>query len=119
MAMKRQPTRNVSISDQGVVQAVREPRHRMILELVRRMSRAAAPSDLVRLSGMSSEEVWRSVDALEAAWVAALARPEVKGRLEEQGFTVLARPSAQFGTEIRRYAETYAQVIRANNITVN
>ncbi len=56
---------------------------------------------------------------LEAAWVAALARPEVKGRLEEQGFTVLARPSAQFGTEIRRYAETYAQVIRANNITVN
>ncbi len=56
---------------------------------------------------------------LEAAWAAALARPEVRGRLEEQGFTVLARPSAAFGDEIRRYAETYAQVIRANNITVN
>jgi tripartite-type tricarboxylate transporter receptor subunit TctC len=56
---------------------------------------------------------------LEAAWAAALARPEVRGRLEEQGFTVLARPSAAFGAEIRRYAETYAQVIRANNITVN
>lgn len=56
---------------------------------------------------------------LEAAWVAALARPEVKTRLEEQGFTVLARPADQFGTEIRRYADTYAQVIRANNITVN
>jgi tripartite-type tricarboxylate transporter receptor subunit TctC len=56
---------------------------------------------------------------LEAAWAAALARPEVRGRLEEQGFTVLARPSAAFGNEIRRYAETYAQVIRANNITVN
>lgn len=55
---------------------------------------------------------------LEAAWIAALARPEVKGRLEETGFTVLARPAAQFGTEIRRYAETYAQVIRANNIRV-
>ena len=56
---------------------------------------------------------------LEAAWAAALARPEVRGRLEEQGFTVLARPSAPFAAEIRRYADTYAQVIRANNITVN
>jgi tripartite-type tricarboxylate transporter receptor subunit TctC len=56
---------------------------------------------------------------LEQAWLAALARPEIKGRLEEQAFTVLARPSAAFGQEIRRYAEVYAQVIRANNITVN
>ncbi|TCH99503.1 tripartite tricarboxylate transporter substrate binding protein [Roseococcus sp. SYP-B2431] len=55
---------------------------------------------------------------LEAAWTAALARPEVKGRLEETGFTVLARPAAQFGAEIRRYTETYAQVIRANDIRV-
>lgn len=56
---------------------------------------------------------------LEQVWLAALARPEIKGRLEEQAFTVLARPAAQFDAEIRRYAETYAQVIRANNITVN
>ncbi|MBS7792439.1 tripartite tricarboxylate transporter substrate binding protein [Roseococcus sp. SDR] len=55
---------------------------------------------------------------LEAAWLAALTRPEVKGRLEELGFTVLAKPGAEFGTEIRRYADTYAQVIRANNIRV-
>lgn len=55
---------------------------------------------------------------LEAAWLAALARPEVKGRLEEQGFTVLARPAAAFGAEIRRYTEVYAQVIRAGNIRV-
>jgi len=55
---------------------------------------------------------------LEAAWIAALARPEVKGRLEETGFTVLARPAERFGAEIRRYADTYAQVIRANNIRV-
>jgi tripartite-type tricarboxylate transporter receptor subunit TctC len=55
---------------------------------------------------------------LEAAWRAALARPEVRGRLEDQGFTVLAKPAAEFGPEIRRYAETYAQVIRANNIRV-
>lgn len=55
---------------------------------------------------------------LEALWVAVLARPEVKGRLEETGFTILARPGSQFGTEIRRYADTYAQVIRANNIRV-
>jgi tripartite-type tricarboxylate transporter receptor subunit TctC len=55
---------------------------------------------------------------LEAAWLAALTRPEVKGRLEELGFTVLAKPGAEFGTEIRRYTETYAQVIRANNIRV-
>jgi len=55
---------------------------------------------------------------LEAAWIAALNRPEVRGRLEETGFTVLARPSAAFGEEIRRYSEIYAQVIRANNIRV-
>jgi len=55
---------------------------------------------------------------LEAAWLAALNRPEVKGRLEETGFTVLARPAAAFGEEIRRYTEIYAQVIRANNIRV-
>ena len=55
---------------------------------------------------------------LEAAWIAALTRPEVKGRLEEMGFTVLAHPAARFGEEIRRYTETYAEVIRANNIRV-
>ncbi|WP_424813008.1 Bug family tripartite tricarboxylate transporter substrate binding protein [Roseococcus sp. YIM B11640] len=55
---------------------------------------------------------------LEAAWIAALNRPEIKGRLEETGFTVLAKPSAQFGEEIKRYTDTYAQVIRANNIRV-
>jgi len=55
---------------------------------------------------------------LEAAWIAALNRPEVRGRLEETGFTVLAKPSAAFGEEIRRYTATYAQVIRANNIRV-
>jgi len=55
---------------------------------------------------------------LEAAWIAALNRPEVRGRLEETGFTVLAKPSAAFAEEIRRYTATYAQVIRANNIRV-
>jgi len=55
---------------------------------------------------------------LEAAWLAALAQPAIKGRLEEMGFTVLAHPAARFGQEIARYTETYAQVIRANNIRV-
>jgi tripartite-type tricarboxylate transporter receptor subunit TctC len=55
---------------------------------------------------------------LEAAWVAALNRPEVKGRLEEMGFTVLAYGSQRFGEEIARYTATYAEVIRANNIRV-
>jgi tripartite-type tricarboxylate transporter receptor subunit TctC len=55
---------------------------------------------------------------LETAWLAALNRPEVKGRLEELGFTVLAKPGTEFGAEIRRYTDTYAQVIRANNIRV-
>lgn len=55
---------------------------------------------------------------LEAAWLASLARPEVRGRLEEQGFTLLARPAAAFGAEIRRYADTYAGVIKANGIKV-
>jgi hypothetical protein len=35
------------------------------------------------------------------------------------GFTVLAHPSARFGEEIRRYTETYAQVIRTNNIRID
>jgi len=56
---------------------------------------------------------------LEAAWRAALLRPEVRGRLQDQGFTVLAKPAAEFGAEIRRYAETYAQVIKANGIKVD
>jgi tripartite-type tricarboxylate transporter receptor subunit TctC len=55
---------------------------------------------------------------LESAWVAALNRPEVRSRLEEQGFTVLARPAAAFGAELRRYAEVYAGVIRAGGIRV-
>lgn len=55
---------------------------------------------------------------LEAAWIAALGRPEVRGRLEEMGFTVLAKPAAQFGEEIRRYTAVYAEVIRANGIKV-
>ncbi|MCK8785439.1 tripartite tricarboxylate transporter substrate binding protein [Roseomonas sp. NAR14] len=55
---------------------------------------------------------------LESAWIAALNRPEVRGRLEDQGFTVLAKPAAEFGKEIRRYAETYAEVIRMGNIRV-
>ena len=50
--------------------------------------------------------------------MAALTRPEVKARLEETGFTILAYGSERFGTEIRRYTETYAQVIRAANIRV-
>jgi tripartite-type tricarboxylate transporter receptor subunit TctC len=55
---------------------------------------------------------------LEAAWIEAYTRPEVKGRLEELGFTVLARPGAQFREEILRYTGTYAEVIRANGIKV-
>lgn len=55
---------------------------------------------------------------LEAVWIAALNRPEVKGRLEEMGFTVLAYGSDRFGQEIARYVATYAEVIRANNIRV-
>jgi len=55
---------------------------------------------------------------LEAAWLAALARPEIKGRLEELGFTILAKPSAAFAGEIRRYADVYAEVIRSANIKV-
>ncbi len=55
---------------------------------------------------------------LETAWIAALNRPEVRSRLQETGYTVLARGGEQFGGEIRRYAELYAEVIRTNNIRV-
>ncbi|WP_158292218.1 Bug family tripartite tricarboxylate transporter substrate binding protein [Paracraurococcus ruber] len=55
---------------------------------------------------------------LEAAWRAALLRPDIRGRLEEQAFTVLAKPGEDFGADIRRYARTYAEVIQANGIKV-
>ena len=55
---------------------------------------------------------------LEAAWIAALTRPEVKARLEATGFTVLAHGAERFGAEIRRYTETYRQVIGNANIRV-
>lgn len=55
---------------------------------------------------------------LEAAWIAALNRPEVKARLEEVGYTVLAQGSAPFGDWIRRYTDTYRQVIQSAGIRV-
>lgn len=55
---------------------------------------------------------------LEAAWIEALNRPEVRGRLEELGFTVVAKPGTEFAEEIRRYTNTYAEVIRSNGIKV-
>ena len=55
---------------------------------------------------------------LEAAWLTALTTPEIKTRLEEQGFSVLARPGAAFAAEIKRYAEVYAEVIKAGGIKV-
>jgi tripartite-type tricarboxylate transporter receptor subunit TctC len=56
--------------------------------------------------------------AHERAWLGALGRPEIRGRLEELGYTVLARGAEPFGAWIRRYAETYAGVIREANIRV-
>ncbi len=55
---------------------------------------------------------------LSAAWVAALNQPEVRARLEAVGYTVLAHGAERFGTEITRYTETYAGVIRSANIRV-
>ncbi len=55
---------------------------------------------------------------LEAAWISALNRPEVKSRLEDLGYTVLAYGAERFGAEIRRYTATYAAVIREANIRV-
>ena len=55
---------------------------------------------------------------LESAWIAALNRPEVHARLTETGYTVLAHGANRFGTEIRRYTETYAAVIAAAGISV-
>ena len=55
----------------------------------------------------------------EAAWLGALARPEVRGRLEELGYTVLAQNALDFGAWIRRYADTYAGIIRDAGIRVD
>lgn len=56
--------------------------------------------------------------AHERAWLNALSRPEVRSRLEELGYTVLAQGADGFGAWIRRYADTYAQVIRQADIRV-
>lgn len=56
--------------------------------------------------------------AHERAWLGALARPEIRGRLEELGYTVLAQGADAFGAWIRRYADTYAGVIRQADIRV-
>ena len=55
---------------------------------------------------------------LEAAWVAALNRAEVRARLTETGYTVLAYGAERFAAEIRRYTATYAGVIAAAGIRV-
>ena len=55
---------------------------------------------------------------LEGAWVAALNRPEIKARLEEVGYTVLAQRAEPFAAWIRRYTETYREVIQSAGIRV-
>lgn len=57
-------------------------------------------------------------EALERAWLATLARPGVKERLQALSFTVLARPGAEFEAVIDRYVSTYATIIKENGITV-
>lgn len=57
-------------------------------------------------------------EALERAWLTALARPDVKERLEGLSFTVLAKPGAAFEPVIDRYVSTYATIIKENGITV-
>jgi tripartite-type tricarboxylate transporter receptor subunit TctC len=52
----------------------------------------------------------------EAAWLAALGRPEMRARLADQGFTVLATGAAEFGARMRRDFATYAEVIRRANV---
>jgi tripartite-type tricarboxylate transporter receptor subunit TctC len=57
-------------------------------------------------------------DALKRAWLAALARPDVRERLQALSFTVLARPGAEFEKVIDRYVATYATIIKENGIAV-
>lgn len=87
-AMKRQPIRSVSISDPKVMQVVRDPQHRAILELVRRMSRMATPSDLVGLSSLPLDAVLRSLDALVAAGF--LDRKPIQAHRREPAFRAVA-----------------------------
>ncbi|WP_377801927.1 tripartite tricarboxylate transporter substrate binding protein [Bosea eneae] len=57
-------------------------------------------------------------DALERAWLTALARQDVRERLQALSFTVLARPGAEFEKVIDRYVATYAMIIKENGIAV-
>jgi tripartite-type tricarboxylate transporter receptor subunit TctC len=57
-------------------------------------------------------------EALERAWLTALARPDVRERLQALSFTVLARPGAEFEKVIDRYVATYATIIKENGIAV-
>lgn len=57
-------------------------------------------------------------DALERAGLTALARQDVRERLQFLSFTVLARPGAEFEKVIDRYVATYATIIKENGIAV-
>lgn len=57
-------------------------------------------------------------DTLEKAWLDALARSDVRKLLGDLGYTILARPGAEFEKVIDRYIATYATIIKEAGITV-
>jgi tripartite-type tricarboxylate transporter receptor subunit TctC len=58
------------------------------------------------------------IDKLNKAFIAALAKPEVKARLTEQGFDVVTNTPGEFGSYIRQEADKWEAVIKAANISV-
>jgi len=57
------------------------------------------------------------ISKLNAAFVAALAIPEVKARLTEQGFDVVTNTPDEFGSYIRQEADKWEAVIKAARIS--
>ena len=65
--MLRKSVISVPISNPAVTAAVREPLIRSVLEIVRRFTRAATPSEIGQVSGIEFGELRRALDLLEEA----------------------------------------------------
>lgn len=85
--MTRQPILKRSLSDPAVVQAIREPLTRSVLEVVRRFNRAATPSEIGRVSGLEFIAIRRGLDLLEEAGLVGR-RPAEGDRREPAFFAV-------------------------------
>ena len=70
---------------------------------------------IVLPAGARPEVVARHAEA----WLATLRRPEVRARLEDQGFEILGLDAGAFAARIRRDQVAYAAVVKAAGVTAD